>query len=148
MSNRLLALFMVVALFGGLIGAYYYFFVLNKGDLSIHVNVDEYAVEMYNHTLKTTSSTFCEHSTCEIIDLAPFVYTLTIKKDGYKDISQNVTILARDLVEVTVTLEKQLQVILQEPEEKFVLNREPTEREETEAQIKTDAYKVFEIEGK
>jgi len=148
MSNRVLALLVIVALFWWFIGAYYYFFILNKGDLDIHVNVDQYFVEMYNHTLKTTSSTFCENPTCEIIDLAPFVYTLTVKKDGYKEVSQEVTVLARDLIAITMTLEKQLQVVLQEPEEELVLNRESTQREETEAQIKKDAYAVFEIEGK
>jgi len=148
MSNRIVALLSLVIFFWSIVGAYYYFFILNKWELNIYANVGEYSLEMYNHTLKTTTQTFCENSTCELIELPPFTYTVTVKKDGYKDVTQYVTILARDLVEMTVTFEKQLQVQAVAVEEPLVLNREKTEREEIEEQIRSDAYSVFDVEGK
>gem|GEM_PF-1934451 len=103
---------------------------------------------MYNHTLKTTQQTDCQNPTCELIDLAPFTYTLTVKKEGYKDATYDVTVLARDLVEITVTLEKQLILEAKEEPVEIVLNREPTQRQQEEEKIRQESYISFDIDGK
>lgn len=81
--------------------------------MTLNVNVDNYIVEMYTDTLKTTLSTECKNKRCELIDLAPFGYIINIKKEGYKDFQTYVKIEKNKSLEVDVFLEKQIQILPQ-----------------------------------
>lgn len=101
---------MLIVFFWGIYGLYYYFFVLNKWNLTLHANVDNYKVEMYAEEIKTSFSSDCKQKTCELIELAPFSYTVTISKEWYKPYTQDITVKTKQTLEMDFTLEKQLQV--------------------------------------
>lgn len=108
MSNRLISLIALIIIFGWMYGAYYYFFILNKWNMTITTNIDNYTVQLYNSKLKTTFSTKCLEPVCELIDLAPFQYEMTLSKEGYKDYVKKIAIISWEKIEVKAVLEKQL----------------------------------------
>lgn len=97
-------------IFWGMYAFYYYFFVINKGNLTIDGNIWWYSVSLYSEKLKTSFSSECKNQKCELIDIAPFDYTITIKKDGYKDYSQDIKIEKKQTLTLTIDLEKQLKM--------------------------------------
>ena len=108
MSNRLISLLILIVIFWGIYWLYYYFFILNKGDMSISTNIENYKVSLYNSKLKTSFSTECLQSVCELIDLAPFQYEMTLSKEGYKDYVKTISIVSWEKLQLKVALEKQL----------------------------------------
>lgn len=108
MSNRLFSLFILVLVFSGIYFGYYYFFVLNKWNLTITSNVWNYEVDLYNDKLKTTFKTTCKNDVCELIDLAPLDYKMTIIKRWYKEFSKNVKVIKKSTQELSIYLEKDL----------------------------------------
>ncbi len=108
MWNKIISLLILVCVFGWFIWGYYYFFVLNKGSLLLQWNISDYRVEMYNHELRTTFSTICEFSECELIDLAPFSYQLRIIKEWYEEFQQSIRITKRSQQKFDFTLEKKV----------------------------------------
>lgn len=89
---------------------YYYFFVLNKWTLTLNWNVWEYTVQMYNDKLKTSFETYCINQKCELIDLAPFDYKITISKNWYKNFIKDIKILKKTNILIDFSLEKQLEL--------------------------------------
>lgn len=65
---------------------------------------------MYNKNLKTTFSSRCEEKKCELISIAPFEYTLTISKEGYKDFQKEIKIESKQDLSLDVELAKQIQI--------------------------------------
>ena len=92
MYNKLISLLILIVIFWGMYGFYYYFFVMNKGNLTIDGNIWWYTISLYTEKLKTSFSSECKNKKCELIDIAPFDYTLTVKKDWYKDYSLEIKI--------------------------------------------------------
>lgn len=76
--------------------------------MSISTNIENYKVSLYNSKLKTSFSTECLQSVCELIDLAPFQYEMTLSKDGYKDYVETISIISWEKLQLKVVLEKQL----------------------------------------
>lgn len=110
MSNRLVSLLILVLTFWALYLFYYYFFVLNKWTLTLNWNVWEYTVQMYNDKLKTSFETYCINQKCELIDLAPFDYKITISKNWYKNFIKDIKILKKTNILIDFSLEKQLEL--------------------------------------
>lgn len=62
--------------------------------MSISTNIENYKVSLYNSKLKTSFSTECLQAVCELIDLAPFQYEMTLSKEGYKDYVKTISIVS------------------------------------------------------
>lgn len=108
MLNKLLSLLILVVTLWLVYWFYYYFFVLNKWRLTINTNTDNYIVNLYNDKLKINFATECKNPKCELIDLAPFDYTITISKEWFKEVKQNIKILSKKTINLSFNLEKQL----------------------------------------
>lgn len=147
MLNKLLSLLILICVFWWIYGLYYYFFVLNKSNLTLHWNVENYTVRLYNQTLKTSFFSDCKKTTCELIDIAPFTYSMTIEKDGYKTWNQDIILESKTTQEFQFQLDKQLQV------EKIVVSdtqqEQTTQNQIAELRMKDvleNAYALFDIE--
>lgn len=110
MSNRLTSILILAITFWAIYWFYYYFFVINKWALTINSNTDNYNVSLYNNNLKTSFSSFCKNKKCELIDIAPFEYDLTISKDWYKDYKTSIKVEKKSTLELKISIEKQLQI--------------------------------------
>lgn len=110
MKNKLISLFILIAFFWTIFYFFYYFFILHKWNLTISSNVSNYQVELYNEKLNTNFASDCKSKKCELIDLAPFSYKITIKKEWYKDIISNIEVLKNTTINLDINLEKQLQI--------------------------------------
>lgn len=108
MLNRLVALLILVWIFSWVYFLYYYFFVLNKWNITINSNVWWYEVSLYNSDLKTSFKTTCLEKKCELVDIAPFKYEISISKKWYKDISENIDIENKSSNTFDIVLEKDL----------------------------------------
>lgn len=145
MVNRLISLAILICIFWGIYGFYYYFFVINKWELTLISNVENYKVVLYNKNLMVPFSTECESKKCELIDIAPFEYEMTITKEGYKDIQKNIRVLARQKSEEAFILQKQLYVepVIQKEEKQWESETQIQHIREIAELQKT--YKFFQI---
>lgn len=146
MKNRIIGIVILWVIFWSIYGYYYYFFQLNKWNVTIHANVADYTVKFYNQDLKTTFQTHCQRAECELIDIAPFQYTLTIEKEGYKTFSQVLQVQKKTTLSLPLLLEKNitLQAVSQEnsSSEKDLKIQELREVAEV-----LKSYKYFSIEN-
>lgn len=110
MYNKFISLFILITLFWWIYYFFYYFFVLNKWGLTLTLNVSDYQVSLYTDKLKTSFSSNCKKEICELIDLAPFDYEITIKKDWYKDYTKNIKIQKKSTMKLNINLEKQISI--------------------------------------
>lgn len=108
MSNRLMSIFILLFTFWAVYGFYYYFFVLNKWNVTLNSNIWEYQVALYNDKLKTNFITDCLNQKCELIDLAPFDYEITITKEWYKTYKKSFKVISKSTINIDFQLEKQL----------------------------------------
>lgn len=110
MYNKIISFLILIFLFWGIYFLYYYFFILNKWNLTLISNVENYKVYLYNNKIKTSFWSECKIFKCELIDLAPFEYEITIKKDWYKNIKKNIKISKKATLKIEINLEKELQI--------------------------------------
>jgi len=110
MNNKILSLLILVAIFWWIYFLFYYFFVLNKWNLTINSNVDNYKVIMYSENLRTSFSSYCKNKKCELIDLAPFDYELTLEKEWYKTYKEKLKIQSKSTLYLDIILEKQISI--------------------------------------
>lgn len=96
--------------------------------MTLYTNIENYSVSLYNSKLKTSFSTQCLQTVCELIDLAPFQYEMTLSKEGYKNYTQNITITPWEDLVIKAVLEKQLLI-------KKIETPEMPEEENTKNQI-------------
>lgn len=146
MANRIISLIIFLWIIFGIWYAFFYFFIENKWNLTLNSNVWDYKVEVYTDKLKTTFSSQCKNTKCELIDLAPFDYTLTIKKDWYKDFSTNIKVISKNTIELDVELEKQIS-IKKLPEIKKEINNEEKLEKFRELSFLQKSYKYFDVES-
>lgn len=111
MSNRLLAILVLVLIFGGLYGAYYYFFVANVGTISVivtGVGTGTVAVEMRSD-LKQTYGKDCE-KLCTFTDMPPVGYHLTAKTDGYVTVEKSFSVTRGQIQKVIVRMDREVKL--------------------------------------
>lgn len=145
MSNRLVSLLILIVTFWSIYGLYYYFFVLNKGELTLTTNIDTYKVTLYNSKLKTSFATDCLQSVCELIDLAPFQYEMTLSREWYKDVNQTITIVSWEKLQIQATFEKQLIMEQIETPVSETLNTETQIEQVRELSFLQKTYKYFQL---
>lgn len=142
MKNRLLALLILIALFWWIFYFYDYYFIKNKWNLTLVTNYWDYDVELYAKQLKTTFNTHCDDLKCNLVDLAPFDYTLKIEKPWFKAISQDVKVNSNKTKELKINFEKE---ILITPVEKI---QETSENNLKKEVLIIKAKKLQEIKNK
>jgi len=119
MSNRLLSLFILIIIFSGIYGVYYYFFVANVGILSLIVSgADVVSVDITSE-FKNTYHAECS-KLCIFRDIPPVGYTLVAKKDGYVTITKSFRIERGQSLKMPLRLERE--VTLKEMETPTVEN--------------------------
>lgn len=127
MSNRLLAI-LILLWFGGAIYAFYlYFYVYYKWNLEITSNLDTYNITLYSDTVKRSFSKTCDSSKCLFTWLPPVEYTLTASASGYTKLQQDITIPKNSTAITAIQLKKE---ILLEPISQFVPRLDPKEKVE------------------
>lgn len=107
-SNRLLALLVLFWVFSLLFLIYIYFFVFYTSTIIIKSNVEEYQVKLFAKSTARSISYDCPEKLCELSDISPVEYNLTIVKDGYEDFFQNIDISPSSKQELIITLEKKV----------------------------------------
>lgn len=117
MKNKLIALGMLLFVFWGIWGVYMYFFVWNTGNIIFLSNVEWYKVTFYSETIKIPFQTTCENIKCELIELAPFEYEVTLSKSWYKDMVMPVKVHSRGTQEIQVYLEREVTLLSAPPKE-------------------------------
>lgn len=108
MKNRIYSFLILIFTFWAMYGVYYYFFVLNKASITIQTNIDNYEVYLYNPQLKTALNSTCVNSKCELINLPPVEFEVTIKKSWYKDVKKSIILPKKSNVLLDFNLEKQV----------------------------------------
>ncbi|MBW7954592.1 PEGA domain-containing protein [Candidatus Gracilibacteria bacterium] len=111
MKNKLTALLLLITGIASIYGMYYYFFILNKGDLLINTNIKNYDVSLYNKKLKIKFNHNCLEKICKITDIASFDYEIEISKTGYKSIRQNIKVEKNKELKINFNLEKDLVIL-------------------------------------
>lgn len=106
MKNRIYGFFMLIASIWFFYWIYYYFQVLNKGSITINSNIWNYKVLLHSKTLKITFSTNCEKQKCELVDISPIEYDMTIIKDWYDDYFQNFKLNNKENKNIDINLQK------------------------------------------
>jgi len=146
MYTKLLSLLTLIFIFWGMYGFYYYFFIINKGNLTIHSNTWEYDISLYNEKLHTSFTSKCIHTKCELIDIAPFDYTITITKDGYKNYSQKIKIETKKTLSLEIYLEKQIRITpTEEAMQKQMENQDKLEKFREISSLQK-SYKFFNLD--
>jgi len=135
MLNKLLSFLILVATFLSIYGFYYYFFVLNKWKLTLNWNTNNYIVSLYNEKLKLNFTTTCKNSKCELIELAPLNYTLTISKEWFKQIKKDIKILSKQTINFDFEMEKQLII------KKENINKESTDTLKTPVPVELERFR-------
>ncbi len=136
MSNRLLWVLILIWVIGLAILAHLYFFVYYTSTLVIKSNVKDYKIVL-EKTAKDFYNYECKQENCEIKDIAPLEYRLTISKEEYKTIVKNIKIPARNKLELEVILEKDTLLKKVEKEE----NKEEEEKHEETKEEKIERIK-------
>ena len=108
MSNKFLALLILIFTISGIFWVYFYFFVGYTWTVIINSNISDYQVELYTKKLWKTFDYQCQQSPCILNDLSPLSYNLRIYKKGYNSISQNLDIDPRTSVNISINAIKEI----------------------------------------
>lgn len=124
MSNRLLSFLVITAVFGGLFGAYYYFFTLSTGNVSVLLNGSGSANVTLVSEFGNSYSRECDRS-C-LFDSIPAVnYTVSAKRDDYTPITKTFLLERGETKKIMLAMEKEI-----------VLAEQTKKKEDTIAAIK------------
>lgn len=116
MGRKLKWLLMLVVFIVWIWTWYYYFFVARKGHLTLVWNIENYEVYLYSKELNKKIPSLgafhssCLQSKCELVDLPPFEFEMTISKEGYKDFVQVIQIIPHETLVIDFEVDKKLQI--------------------------------------
>ncbi len=110
MKRKLYALFILAWALWSLLLVYLFFFVYYTGSLTINSNVDNYRVELYSPGTAQKWIHECPDMICEIYDVSPFDYNVSIIKADYKTKTLSYKVRPRGKENLVVQLEKQVQL--------------------------------------
>ena len=116
MSNKFLSFLVLFWVIAGFVLFYMYFFVYYTATITNHSNVWGYSVKMFGKSIAKTFMYDCPDKVCIIKDISPLEYNMTIKRDGYIDFFQNITLWRSVREKFIITLEKK--VLLERVEDK------------------------------
>ena len=110
MKRKLYALFILAWAIGALVLVYLYFYVYYTGTLTINANVEEYRVELYSPGTTQKWSYDCPDFVCEIYDVSPFDYNVSIIKPEYETKIISYKVRPRWNEALVIQLEKQVRL--------------------------------------
>lgn len=112
MSNRLLSLLILVLVFGGLYGLYYYFFVASTASLSLIIGGSGSVSVTLTSEFKNSYTRDCSGK-CVFGDIPAVNYTLSAKQDGYTPVEKIFKLDRGEQKEMKITLEKEATLVAQ-----------------------------------
>jgi|GEM_PF-1334401 len=80
MSNRILALLVLILFSVFAYFIYAYFFIYYNASIHISSNIENYKVNLYVTKIAKSFTYDCSQKECEIKDIAPFDYNMTLSK--------------------------------------------------------------------
>ncbi len=101
---------------------YLYFFVYFTSTLTLISNVDDFKVQLYAKEVAGKFERSCKEKTCTLNDISPFIYVLTVTKEGYEAYSTTVDLKWAVKKEETIQLKKVIS--LQDIQKKEVTKEE------------------------
>lgn len=110
MSNRVWGIIIICVFMIVILSFYLYFFVYYTGGISVNSNLDNYKVNLYSKKLYKTFSFDCKNKICNLSDLSPLDYQLTIVKSWYIDYMQDITIVKNSVLKLKVDLKKDIKL--------------------------------------
>ena len=143
MSNKLLALLILIWTLSGLFGLYFYFFVGYTSELTINSNTTDYSLELYSKKTGRSFEYSCSESPCVLSDISPFEYNLRARKDGYKTVYQDIDMPAREALSVDITMIKEISLSESVASEIELSNKDRI----SYLRDKKKAYKFFDLES-
>ncbi len=140
LSNRTLAVLVLVWVLGFFYLIFLYFFVYYTSILNIESNVWNFKVELYAKSIAQKFERTCVTQTCSLNNISPFDYTMTITKDGYEVYSDGVDLKWATVVNKSIELKKIIS--LQNIEKKEVTRENKIEL----LKLKSKSYKSIYLE--
>lgn len=110
MKRKLYALFILIGALWVFVLGYLYFFVYYTGILTINANVEEYRVELFSPGTAQKWIHECSDRICEIYDVAPFDYNISIIKPEYEIKMISLNVRPRGKETLVLQLEKQVRL--------------------------------------
>lgn len=110
MLRKIYALLILLATIGALISAYLYFFVYYTSTITIHANVDTYKVSFFSKKTARKWEHECPDTQCEIPDVAPLEYRISIYKTDYQSQTLSIDVAPRRNEDIFIELKKQPQL--------------------------------------
>lgn len=110
MKRKLYALFVLIWALWAVVLAYLFFFVYYTGTLTINSNVENYRVELYSPGTAQKWIHECPNLICEIYDVSPFDYNVSIIKAEYETKIISYKVRPRGEETIVVQLEKQVKL--------------------------------------
>jgi len=108
MSNRMLAVLILVIFFSCIVWLYLYFFVFYTWSLTIKTNTNWYSVSLYSNNIKKALKYSCEKNICTFNDIPPLTYSLDVSKEWYKNFRETITVHRRENKSLNLFLEKEV----------------------------------------
>lgn len=141
MTNKLLALLVLIIV--SLLGYFFYvyFFIYYDGVVSVSSNVSQYQVKLYAPKIGKTFLYECPQEECRIEEIAPLDYNLTISKEGYENYFTSFKLWKSEQKELSVNLKKKLSLIPIKKEELEVSKEDKIEI----LRLKSTAYAFFDF---
>lgn len=109
MSNRVLSLIVIVIIFSGLFGIYYYFFVASNVNVIISLSGSGTTSVTLVSKFKKTYTQECEN-TCIFEKIPAVQYTLSAKREEYNSVENTFTLQRGEDKKITLIMEKEIKL--------------------------------------
>jgi hypothetical protein len=106
MSNRILALLVLILFSVFAYFIYAYFFIYYNASIHISSNIENYKVNLYVKKIAKSFTYDCPQKECDIKDIAPFDYNMTLSKTWYQDDFRVIAIKKSSKNNLTVDFKK------------------------------------------
>lgn len=112
MSNRILSLFIITLVFGGLFGVYYYFFALSTGNVSILLNGSGSASITLTSEFGNTYSRDCDRS-CLFDNIPAVNYSVSAKRENYTPVKKDFLLGRGETKKILLAMEREVTLLEQ-----------------------------------
>lgn len=109
MSNRLLSLIIIVIIFSGLFGVYYYFFIASNANIIISLDGSGSTSITLVSEFKKTYSQEC-NTTCTFEKIPAVQYTLSAKREGYNSVENILALQRGEEKKITLHMGKKIEL--------------------------------------
>jgi len=124
MSNKIIALLILIWTISGIFWLYFYFFVGYTSAVTIEANIENYNVTLYSKRFGKSFDYQCPDMTCVLWDVSPLEYNLRINKEGYSWVFQDIDVKARENLSLTIVAQKKVSLDQVEVQEVDISNKQ------------------------